>query len=847
MRYKENQSRLSAVVALALPQGPACNDPHAGRIADQLAARVMPQFGGKESLFGTWIFSSATSATIAADEVYRLCKDDLVLAVLTGETESSGPSRGILSERAKEICHACERPGVYVCPATQIIAVDNLPADLWFLNAGLLPVASGGVEHLYALCHGDEEEVELLRPRIPRPPNSFVGRQDDLQKVAQILSQWFLVTITGLPGSGKSVFAMVLAIALEDDYPGGVFWVDAAKCKNESDLLRKLQQATSHGRSKRAEPLSVLADRLSEKHALIVFDNAEGLVEELQRITEALLSPTTSLGILVTSTTALRTPHEHVYTLGPLSLPDKGKEYVVLKEYNSDALGLFADRAQAVREDFGLVLDNVEMASDICRALSGNPLAIEIAASKMAGRTLRSLERQLSKSFTFRNETPLRPHHASIRQALMKPLAAMPPEQIQLLKELCLFAGPFSLEWADLIWMEAPEDSTLDENLAQLVRRSLLAFDGERGLYEVPAILRLLLSSQPGYAEDVRGAKLRYCRYMFDVMRRGRALFDENREEDALSLIDSHYAEIPKALQYACGLPELKADASDLLLTLPHYWSRRNLIINCDQIVSFVLEAGEVSENQRAQMLILLGAARMVGHDYDAARKYFLEARRHGDDTLVLHRIHGNLALIASYLGNYEESYGYFEEALRLGLIDGDRSRIALLALNWADAIGQWVDTAPPAHASSILSKADSLVSQAKSRLGENPGHFWQDTINNVEALLSWCRGDLRNAWKYYVLAALASEATRCEAEAALALERLAMICAQQSRYQDAAKFAGLAIQIRVNQDRPRKPIDEQRFDDLMVLLSQRLGRERLREYCDYGASLTISDLCVLT
>ncbi|HWA83247.1 MAG TPA: NB-ARC domain-containing protein [Fimbriimonadaceae bacterium] len=851
MRYKENQSRLSAVVALGSPLGPSGDDPLVGRIADQLAARVMPQFGGKETLFGAWIFSSATSATIAAHEVYRLCKDDLVLAVLTGETESSGASRGLLSERAKEICHATERPGVYVCPATQLIAVDNLPADLWFLDAGQLPVQSGGVEHVYALCHGEEEaSVKDALPRrslVPRPPNSFVGRQEDLQKVAQILSQWFLVTVTGLPGSGKSVLAMVLAIALGDDYPDGVFWMDVSTCKSEGDLLRKLQKVTSHGRSKRIEPLSVLADRLSGKHALLVFDNAEGFVEELKRITEALISPTTSLGILVTSTIALRTSHEHVYSLGPLSIPERGKEYTVLKEYNSDALGLLADRAQAVREDFGLVLDNVEMAADICRALSGNPLAIEIAASKMAGRTLRSLERQLTKALTFRNETPLRPHHASIKQALMRPLLTMPTEQIQLLKELCLFAGPFPLEWADLIWVEAPEVSTLDETLAQLVRRSLLAFDGERGRYEVPAILRLLLSSQAGYAAEVHGAKLRFCRYMFDVTRRGRALFDENREDEALSLLDLHYSEILAALRYACAMPELRAEAPDLLLTLPHYWSRRNLIINCDQIVSFVLEAGDVTESQRAQMLILMGAARMMGHDYEAARKYYAEAKQHSDDIVVLHRINGNLGLTASYLGHYDESYGYFEEALRLGLEDGDRARVSNVALTWADALGQWVDTAPPHHASTLLNKADSLVELAKARLGDDPGPFWQDSINNVEALLSWCRGDMRNAWKFYVLAALASEATHCEAEAAVALERLGIICAQQGRYQDAAKFAGLAIQIRVNQDRPRKPIDEKRFDDLMEALSHRLGKERLREYCDYGASLTISDLCVLT
>src|SRR5207253_2302901 len=112
VRFREVSSRLSAVVAVRQHK--------ADRVFGDLSGGVMRQLGGKESLNDTWIFSSCAAAVGAAYEVSNLGKE-VVATVFTGEVDSSGPSRGVLCERAQAACQAITRSGVNVCAATSRI------------------------------------------------------------------------------------------------------------------------------------------------------------------------------------------------------------------------------------------------------------------------------------------------------------------------------------------------------------------------------------------------------------------------------------------------------------------------------------------------------------------------------------------------------------------------------------------------------------------------------------------------------------------------------------------------------------------------------------------------------
>ena len=75
---------------------------------------------------------------------------------------------------------------------------------------------------------------------------------------------------------------------------------------------------------------------------------------------------------------------EQTLSVAPLPLPDTGSSALLDDLSRNEAVTLFADRAAAVAPEFVLTGDNVADVAAICARLDGLPLAIELAASRVA-------------------------------------------------------------------------------------------------------------------------------------------------------------------------------------------------------------------------------------------------------------------------------------------------------------------------------------------------------------------------------------------------------------------------------------------------------------------------------
>jgi predicted ATPase len=121
--------------------------------------------------------------------------------------------------------------------------------------------------------------------------------------------------------------------------------------------------------------VDLLADHLAERHLLLILDTCEHLVGACAKLAEALLWAAPRLRILATSREPLGVRGEQALLISPLEVPDSDEAAA-----GSDAVALFADRAEAMTPGFTLTAANQQPVVQLCRRLDGIPLALELAA-----------------------------------------------------------------------------------------------------------------------------------------------------------------------------------------------------------------------------------------------------------------------------------------------------------------------------------------------------------------------------------------------------------------------------------------------------------------------------------
>ncbi len=82
-------------------------------------------------------------------------------------------------------------------------------------------------------------------PPLPLPATGFVGREDELADLAEILAHadGRLVTLTGPGGIGKTRLSLAVAAAMRDRFPDGVVFVALAAVSQPSQVIPAIFQA----------------------------------------------------------------------------------------------------------------------------------------------------------------------------------------------------------------------------------------------------------------------------------------------------------------------------------------------------------------------------------------------------------------------------------------------------------------------------------------------------------------------------------------------------------------------------------------------------------------------------
>src|SRR5512132_1015151 len=363
---------------------------------------------------------------------------------------------------------------------------------------------------------GQPRPAKRQRRVLPARATSFVGRGQELALVRKTLAGGRLVTLAGPGGVGKTRLAQQAAAA-----QGSVWWVDLAPLRDPDAVPHALADALDLDVQSGTPLLDSLRGWAQGARGLLVVDNCEHLLAAVAGLVQELLVVPSALRLLATSRERLGVDGEQVLVVSPLAVPAPDVE-----EVRTASVRLFCDRARAADPDFAAGREVLQRVGDVCRALDGLPLAIELAAARIGTLTIDDLADRLDARFELlRAERGADARHHTLRGAVDWSFDLLTPQEQRLFLRLSVFAAAFDIATAEQLVadVDLPAGHIADL-VAGLADRSMLTRPGHTGIgrYRMLETLRAYAAWKLPAAEADRFRR-RHAAFMVDLAERADA------------------------------------------------------------------------------------------------------------------------------------------------------------------------------------------------------------------------------------------------------------------------------------------------------------------------------------
>jgi predicted ATPase/class 3 adenylate cyclase len=505
-------------------------------------------------------FASPRSAVDAAVAAQRALDLPVRMGLATGEAElRDGDYFGAVLNRAARVMAAGHGGQILLADSTAgllsgVDLMDLGPRRLRDLAApiGVFQVRAADLRTEFPPLRA----LDVSPGNLPGATTSFIGRESEAAELHAVVKAHRLVTLTGVGGVGKTRLALEVAGRLVDEFPDGVWFFELAAVTDPAAVPDAVAAVLGITQQPGKSVSESVAAALEGRVRLLVFDNCEHVLDAAAGLVEAILAHSGAVKILATSREGLRVADEHLW---PVPSLDVGAGV------DSAAVSLFIERAQAVSPRF-TTTDAGEAAAvvEICRRLDGIPLAIELAASRMASMTASEVRDRLDQRFRLLvgSRRGLERHH-TLRHAVAWSYDLLDEPEKALLERCSVFTGGFDLQSACAVMGSDDDFATLDL-LDALVRKSLLVADRSSGRtrFSMLETIRQFAEEQlvaRGEASEIRAAHSRYfAGREADIL----ALWDSPRQREAYAWFTIELANLRTAFRWAADHGDLDTAAT---------------------------------------------------------------------------------------------------------------------------------------------------------------------------------------------------------------------------------------------------------------------------------------------
>ena len=278
----------------------------------------------------------------------------------------------------------------------------------------------------------------VLTP-IPKPIRALIGREAEVEYLYNLLQSGDrLVTITGFGGMGKTRLALQVAMELEPSFEAGVLFAPLSSVTLATSVPMAIAQIA--GLPESTDTVAALAVALGSETRLLVLDNLEQ-IPDVATVVLDLLQALPNVTILATSRTSLELSGEQVYPLQPLATESDTPRQLA-------AVQLFIERGAATGPNVPTDDASIATIAEICQRLDGIPLAIELAAARLAIFSLQELSNQLQDQLSVLSSSraDLPDRQKTMRNAIRWTYDLMEPAEQRLFNWISVYEGGFSLD-----------------------------------------------------------------------------------------------------------------------------------------------------------------------------------------------------------------------------------------------------------------------------------------------------------------------------------------------------------------------------------------------------------------